>query len=126
MHNRQSAPSHTGVATNGQLLIIVLLNTQFSQPGTDCSAGAIIMVKNKAKKCYVSQRKRDRGMEREGERDNQAWCVSARHDGTEEGKRKEEKGQRKRSKNAKMETKRKVQDCQSHAERKDERETERR
>lgn len=51
MHNRQSAPSHTGVATNGQLLIIVLLNTQFSQPGTDCSAGAIIMVKNKAKQC---------------------------------------------------------------------------
>lgn len=49
MHNRQSAPSHTGVATNGQLLITVLLNTQFSQSGTDCSAGAIIMVKNKAK-----------------------------------------------------------------------------
>ncbi len=68
MHNRQSAPSHTGVATNGQLLIIVLLNTQFSQPGTDCSAGAIIMVKNKAKQCYVSDRKRGRGREN---RDNE-------------------------------------------------------
>lgn len=61
MHNRQSAPSHTGVATNGQLLIIVLLNTQFSQPGTDCSAGAIIMVKNKAKQCYVSEKRETAG-----------------------------------------------------------------
>lgn len=59
-----------GAATNGQLLIIVLLNTQFSQPGTDCSAGAIIIVKNKAKKCYVSERKRDRGRER---KDNEGW-----------------------------------------------------
>lgn len=41
MHNRQSAPSHTGAATDGQLLIIVLLNTQFSKSGTDYSAGAI-------------------------------------------------------------------------------------
>lgn len=70
MHNRQSAPSHMGTATNGQLLIIVLLNTQFSQPGTDCSAGAIIIVKNKAKKCYVSERKQDRGRER---KDNEGW-----------------------------------------------------
>ena len=68
MHNRQSAPSHMGVATNGQLLIIVLLNTQFSQLGTDCSAGAIIMVKNKAKQCYVSERNGDRGKKR---RDNE-------------------------------------------------------
>lgn len=79
MHNRQSAPSHTGVATNGQLLIIVLLNTQFSQPGTDCSAGAIIIVKNKAKQCYVSEKKRDRKRERG---DNEGWeeaciqCIS--------------------------------------------------
>lgn len=68
MHNRQSAPSHMAVATNGQLLIIVLLNTRFSQPGTDCSAGAIIIVRNKATLCYVSERTRDRGKE---SRDNE-------------------------------------------------------
>lgn len=94
MHNRQSALSHTGVATNGQLLIIVLLNTQFSQPGTDCSAGAIIMVKNKAKQCYVSEKKRERGRERG---DNKGWeeacieCISAHRDGTEEKNRREER-----------------------------------
>lgn len=53
MHNRQSGPSRTGVAANAQLLIIVLLNTQFSQPGTDCSAGAIIMEENKARRRHV-------------------------------------------------------------------------
>lgn len=57
MHNRQSGPSRTGVATNAQLLIIVLLNTQFSQPGTDCSAGAIIMEENKARQRHVSEKK---------------------------------------------------------------------
>lgn len=41
MHNRQSAPSHTGAATDGQLLIILLLNTQLSDSGADYSAGAI-------------------------------------------------------------------------------------
>lgn len=81
MHNRQSAPSHMGVATNGQLLIIVLLNTRFSQPGTDCSAGAIIIVRNKAKICYVSERTRERGKERGDDEDFQGaptWCFSAR------------------------------------------------
>lgn len=59
MHNRQSAASRTGVATNAQLLIIVLLNTQFIQPGTDCSAGAIIMEENKVRKRHVSEKKRE-------------------------------------------------------------------
>lgn len=54
-----------GFTTNGQLLIIVLLNTQLSQPGTDYSAGAIIMVKNKVKLCV---RKKQRQKEREGKR----------------------------------------------------------
>lgn len=49
MHNRQSAPSHTGAAMDGQLLIIVLLNTQFSEPATDYSAGAIRTLNGKGK-----------------------------------------------------------------------------
>lgn len=57
MHNRQSAASRTGVATNAQLLIIVLLNTQFIQPGTDCSAGAIIMEENKARQRHVEKKR---------------------------------------------------------------------
>lgn len=46
MHNRQSVPSHRGVSRNGQLLIIVSLSTQFTQLGTDSSAGDIIMQNN--------------------------------------------------------------------------------
>lgn len=67
MHNRQSASSRMGVATNGQLLIIVLLNTRFSQPGTDCSVGTVFIGKNNTKQRYDSERNRDRGKER---RDN--------------------------------------------------------
>lgn len=47
MHNRQSASSHTGAATDGQLLIILLLNTQFSESGTDYSTGAISLLSKK-------------------------------------------------------------------------------
>lgn len=49
-HNRQSAPSRTGAATDGQLLIIVLLNTQFSESGTHYSVGAISPLSKKKKK----------------------------------------------------------------------------
>lgn len=45
------------------------------------------MVKNKAKQCYVSKRKGDRGRERG---DDEGW-EEARRDVTEEGKRGEER-----------------------------------